>query len=164
MQGSVWRRRSFHRSSRDGPCGVRGSARAGRFRSFQNSSRKKRRTVCAQIEFDGGCVAGRVCWPARLSAAAQGSLAIVFDVGGRGDLSFNDMGALGGDRAQRELGVTVREVESATTADFLPNLRALARTRQYDVIAGIGFLLEDAMAQVARGVPEPEVCHDGRFR
>lgn len=88
-----------------------------------------------------------------LSAAAQGSLAIVFDVGGRGDLSFNDMGALGGDRAQRELGVTVREVESATTADFLPNLRALARTRQYDLIAGIGFLLQDAMAQVAAEFP-----------
>lgn len=87
------------------------------------------------------------------SAAAQGSLAIVFDVGGRGDLSFNDMGALGGDRAQRELGVTVREVESATTADFLPNLRALARTRQYDLIAGIGFLLQDAMAQVAAEFP-----------
>lgn len=87
------------------------------------------------------------------SAAAHGSLAIVFDVGGRGDLSFNDMGALGGDRAARELGVTVREVESATTSDFLPNLRALARTRSYDVIAGIGFLLEDAIAQVAREFP-----------
>lgn len=86
-------------------------------------------------------------------AAAQGSLAIVFDVGGRGDLSFNDMGALGGDRAAQELGVTVREVESATTADFLPNLRALARTRSYDVIAGIGFLLADAMAQVAAEFP-----------
>lgn len=88
-----------------------------------------------------------------VGAAAQGSLAIVFDVGGRGDLSFNDMGAMGGDRAERELGVTVREVESATTADFLPNLRNLARTRSYDVIAGIGFLLEDAMTQVAGEFP-----------
>lgn len=86
-------------------------------------------------------------------AAAQGSLAIVFDVGGRGDLSFNDMGALGGDRAKRELGVNVLEVESATTADFLPNLRQLARTRSYDVIAGIGFLLADAVAQVAEEFP-----------
>lgn len=85
--------------------------------------------------------------------SARSQLAIVFDVGGRGDLSFNDMGALGGDRAARELGVRVQEVESATTADFLPNLRALARTRSYDVIAGIGFLLEDAMAQVAKEFP-----------
>src|SRR5690606_205417 len=38
---------------------ARGAAHAGRFRSFQNSSRKKRRTVCAQIEFDGGCAAAR---------------------------------------------------------------------------------------------------------
>lgn len=88
-----------------------------------------------------------------IGAAAQGSAAIVFDVGGRGDLSFNDMGAMGGDRAERELGVTVREVESATTADFLPNLRALARTRSYDVIIGIGFLLQDAIQQVAQEFP-----------
>jgi len=87
-----------------------------------------------------------------VSAAAQ-SAAIVFDVGGRGDLSFNDMGALGGERAARELGVRIREVESATTADFLPNLRALARTRSYDVIIGIGFLLQDAIQQVAQEFP-----------
>lgn len=86
-------------------------------------------------------------------AQSNGALAIVFDVGGRGDLSFNDMGALGGDQAKETLGVTVREVESASTSDFLPNLRALARTRTYDVIAGIGFLLEDAMEQVAKEFP-----------
>lgn len=86
-------------------------------------------------------------------AQSSGALAIVFDVGGRGDLSFNDMGALGGDRAKAELGVRVQEVESASTADFLPNLRALARTRSYDVIAGIGFLLNDAMEQVAAEFP-----------
>lgn len=87
-----------------------------------------------------------------LGAAAQNA-AIVFDVGGRGDLSFNDMGALGGERAKQELGVSVREVESASTSDFLPNLRALARTRSYDVIIGIGFLLEDAIQQVAQEFP-----------
>lgn len=86
-------------------------------------------------------------------ALAQGSLAIVYDVGGRGDLSFNDMAALGGDRAVRELGVRLTEVESATTADFLPNLRTLARTRQHDVIVGVGFLIQDAMAQVAEEFP-----------
>jgi len=47
----------------------------------------------------------------------------------------------------------VTEVESATTADFLPNLRALARSRQHDVIVGVGFLIQDAMAQVAAEFP-----------
>jgi len=88
-----------------------------------------------------------------VSALAQGSLAIVYDVGGRGDLSFNDMAALGADRAVRELGVRLTEVESASTADFLPNLRALARSRQHDVIVGVGFLIQDAMAQVAKEFP-----------
>ena len=92
-----------------------------------------------------------VAFPA--AALAQGALAVVYDVGGRGDLSFNDMAALGADRAARELGVRVTEVESATTGDFLPNLRALARSRQYDVIVGVGFLIEDAMRQVAEEFP-----------
>src|SRR5690606_17170145 len=88
-----------------------------------------------------------------VSALAQGSLAIVYDVGGRGDLSFNDMAALGGDRAVRELGVRLTEGESASTAAFLPNLRALARSRQHDLIVGVGFLIQDAMAQVAEEFP-----------
>ncbi|MBO8142183.1 MAG: BMP family ABC transporter substrate-binding protein [Firmicutes bacterium] len=90
-------------------------------------------------------------WPA--AAQGQGSLAVVYDVGGRGDLSFNDMAAMGADRARRELGVMVTEVESATTADFLPNLRALARSRQHDVIVGIGFLIQDALTTVAQEFP-----------
>ncbi len=87
-------------------------------------------------------------------AIADGKIALVLDVGGRGDLSFNDMGFVGADRAAVELGLDVVEVQSATAADYLPNFRNLARTGQYDVIIGIGFLLGDALGTVAAEFPD----------
>ena len=89
-----------------------------------------------------------------LLGLADGKIAIVLDVGGRGDLSFNDMGFLGADRAATEFGLTVTEVQSATAADYLPNFRNLARTGNFDLILGVGFLLGDALGTVAAEYPD----------
>ena len=85
---------------------------------------------------------------------AQGKIAMVLDVGGRGDLSFNDMGFAGADRAAEEFGLELTEVQSASAADYLPNFRNLARTGQFDLIIGVGFLLGDALGTVAAEFPE----------
>jgi basic membrane protein A len=45
-------------------------------------------------------------------------------------------------------------VQSATAADYLPNFRNLARTHNFDVIIGIGFLLGDALGTVAAEFPD----------
>ncbi len=87
-------------------------------------------------------------------AAGQGQIAIVLDVGGRGDLSFNDMGFVGADRAVEEFGLELTEVQSASAADYLPNLRNLARTGNYDLIIAVGFLLGDALATASAEFPE----------
>jgi len=89
-----------------------------------------------------------------LLGLADGKIAIVLDVGGRGDLSFNDMGFAGSDRAAAEFGFEVTEVQSASGADYLPNFRNLARTGDYELILGIGFLLGDALGAVAAEYPE----------
>lgn len=88
-------------------------------------------------------------------AHAQNQMCIVFDIGGRGDLSFNDMAALGGDLAVQEIGMFQRlvEVQSNTQADYLPNLRTLSRRRSCGLIVGVGFLLTDAMITVADEFP-----------
>jgi basic membrane protein A len=87
------------------------------------------------------------------SVAAQGKqtkLCIVFDIGGRGDLSFNDMAALGGDKAVKAgFATQMVEVQSKAEADYLPNLRTLARGGQCLLIVGVGFLLTDAVTAVA---------------
>ena len=42
---------------------------------------------------------------------------IVFDVGGRGDKSFNDGAYLGAERAERQLGTRVRFIEPGEGSD-----------------------------------------------
>ncbi|MBC7093222.1 BMP family ABC transporter substrate-binding protein [Candidatus Bipolaricaulota bacterium] len=92
--------------------------------------------------------------PAFAGPALKGKVAVVLDVGGRGDLSFNDMGFKGTDQAAKDFGLQMTEVQSATAADYLPNIRNLARTKQYDLIICVGFLLGDALAQAAQEFPD----------
>ena len=98
-----------------------------------------------------------------LLGLADGKIAIVLDVGGRGDLSFNDMGFAGADKAASDFGLEITEVQSASAADYLPNFRNLARTGNYDLIMGVGFLLGDALGTVAAEYPEQKfaIIHVG---
>ncbi|RLG47033.1 MAG: sugar-binding protein [Thermoproteota archaeon] len=81
-------------------------------------------------------------------------VAIMFDIGGRGDLGFNDMAWLGAERAKKDFGVEVTYVQPASEADYIPRLRDLASSGEYDLIVGVGFLLTDAIDQVADEFPE----------
>jgi basic membrane protein A len=82
-------------------------------------------------------------------------VAVVTDIGGRGDMSFNDMGFRGTDLAQSQ-GIVdyVNEVVSTTAADYLPELRELAASGNYDLIIPIGFYLTDAATTVAKEYPQ----------
>ena len=92
--------------------------------------------------------------PFMASASAAGKIALVLDVGGRGDLSFNDMGFKGSDEAVANLGVEVVEIQSNSAADYLPNMQNAARSGQFDLIVAVGFLIADAMAEVAGQFPD----------
>jgi len=92
--------------------------------------------------------------PFMSSANAGTKVALVLDVGGRGDLSFNDMGFKGSDEAQANLGVEVVEIQSNSAADYLPNMQNAARSGKFDLIVAVGFLLADAMAEVADQFPD----------
>lgn len=84
----------------------------------------------------------------------KGKVAVVLDVGGRGDLSFNDMGFKGTDQAAKDFGYDMVEIQCATAADYLPNMRNVARTGEFDLIICVGFLLGDALATAAAEFPE----------
>ena len=88
------------------------------------------------------------------TAAAAGKVALVIDVGGRGDLSFNDMGFKGADEAVAKFGMELVEIQSNSAADYLPNLQNAARSEAFDLIIGVGFLLADAMAEVTDQFPD----------
>jgi len=87
-------------------------------------------------------------------AALKGKVAVVLDVGGRGDLSFNDMGFMGTDKAAKDFDLKMVEIQSASAADYLPNVRTAARSGQFDLIIAVGFLLTDAVATTAKEFPK----------
>ncbi|HHR84795.1 MAG TPA: BMP family ABC transporter substrate-binding protein, partial [Candidatus Acetothermia bacterium] len=73
-----------------------------------------------------------------LAGFASGKVGVVLDVGGRGDLSFNDMGFKGTDQAAADFGLEMDVAQSSTAADYLPNLRNMARSGNYDLILCVG--------------------------
>jgi basic membrane protein A len=81
-------------------------------------------------------------------------LAVVSDVGGRGDLSFNDMAFKGGEEAEKDFNVQMVEIISTVEADYVPNLEIGAKDPDVQLIVGVGFLLSDALADVARRYPD----------
>jgi basic membrane protein A len=85
--------------------------------------------------------------------AAPIRLAMVTDVGGLGDKSFNDSANAGLKRAKAELGAETEVLESKSAADYQPNLSALA-DQGYGEIFAIGFLMNKDLAQVAGNHPK----------
>ena len=79
-------------------------------------------------------------------------VALVTDVGQLNDRGFNQLAYEGLKRAGRELGIQTRVVESASSADYVPNHSALAR-QGFDLIIGVGFAQGDAVATVSRQFP-----------
>jgi basic membrane protein A and related proteins len=77
---------------------------------------------------------------------------IVFDVGGRGDKSFNDGAYNGAQRAIRELGVDVRLVEPGEGSDREAGLRLLA-AEELDLVVGVGFIFTDDLNGLAAEYP-----------
>jgi basic membrane protein A len=77
---------------------------------------------------------------------------MVFDVGGKGDKSFNDSAYEGMMRAARELPIRVSEFEPGQDADREVGLRKLAASG-YDIVVGVGFLFTDAIRSVAADYP-----------
>ena len=93
--------------------------------------------------------------PARATAPAGARpvrVGLVFDVGGRGDKSFNDAAWKGVDRARRELGAEVELIEPGEGADRESGLRLLA-AEGFDLVIGVGFIFSDDMYRIAGEYP-----------
>lgn len=78
---------------------------------------------------------------------------MVFDIGGKGDRSFNDSAYRGLSRARDDFGVRIVEFEPGQDSDREQGLRKLAE-RGFDLIIGVGFLFTDSIAKVAADYPD----------
>jgi basic membrane protein A and related proteins len=85
-------------------------------------------------------------------AAKKIRVAMVTDIGGLNDRSFNALAYKGLKRAKAELGADIRVVTSSKNADYVPNLSSLAR-QKYDLVVAVGFLMADATDKVAKSFP-----------
>ncbi|MDW8284462.1 MAG: BMP family ABC transporter substrate-binding protein, partial [Myxococcales bacterium] len=106
----------------------------------------------ALVALNAGLLAVR--WHGR-GAPAEGALRVglVFDVGGRGDKSFNDAAYAGVARAQAELGIYAEFIEPGEGSDRESGIRLLA-ARGFDLVIGVGFIFSDDMIGVARDYPQ----------
>ena len=89
---------------------------------------------------------------AKPAAPAKFRVALVTDVGGLNDKSFNALAYKGLKDAQKKLGIDGRVFLSKSSADYIPNLSTGARG--YDLVVGVGFLMADQMAAVAKRFPD----------
>jgi basic membrane protein A and related proteins len=79
-------------------------------------------------------------------------IAMVTDIGGLNDRSFNALAYKGLQSAKSDLGADIRVLTSKSNADYVPNLSTLAR-QKYDLVIAVGFLMADATSKVAKSFP-----------
>ena len=85
-------------------------------------------------------------------AAKKIKVGLVTDIGGLNDRSFNQLANQGLEQSEQTLGVQGRVLPSHANSDYIPNLSSLAQ-QHYDLVIGVGFLMADAMATVAKKFP-----------
>jgi basic membrane protein A len=89
-------------------------------------------------------------------AKSELKVGMAYDVGGRGDQSFNDAAAAGLDKAKSELGVQAQEAEAKQgepESAREERLRVLAQAGYNPVIA-VGFAYAGSLAKVAKEFPD----------
>lgn len=80
-------------------------------------------------------------------------IGLVFDVGGRGDKSFNDAAYAGVSRAAHELGVTTEMLEPSSSEDREAGMRLFA-ARGFDLVIGVGFIFSTDVNVVSTDFPK----------
>lgn len=109
---------------------------------------KKIRIVLSAL-FTLALIAGFVA----VGQAAKLKIAMVTDVGGVNDQSFNQSAWEGLKRSEKDFGFKIAYKESKQDADYGPNMETLTDAG-YDLIWGIGFLMGDAIKETAEINPD----------
>ena len=102
--------------------------------------------------------------PAKQPEAKKLRVGLVFDVGGRGDKSFNDGAYAGLEAARKELGdrLEIKVLEPAGSGDNREQLLRLLAQEKSDLVFGVGFMFTDAIRKVAKDFPQTKfVLVDG---
>lgn len=88
------------------------------------------------------------------SADTAFKAAMVTDVGGINDASFNAAAWRGLEKLKADFGAEVTYIESNNPDDYVNNLTTFAETQPQDIVWSIGFMMTDATTEVAGQFPD----------
>jgi len=80
-------------------------------------------------------------------------IGLVTDIGGLNDKSFNHLADLGLEKAKTDFKIQGDVKESKSGDDYIPNLTDFA-TKKYDLVIGVGFLMQEAVGTVSGQFPD----------
>ncbi|WP_326820045.1 BMP family lipoprotein [Streptosporangium sp. NBC_01756] len=86
--------------------------------------------------------------------AAGLKIGLAFDVGGRGDKSFNDSAYAGLERAQKELGAEIKDLSPAADGSNRGELLRQLADAGYNPIIGVGFAYGEDIKKTALEYPD----------
>lgn len=85
--------------------------------------------------------------------ASDIKVGLITDIGGVNDGSFNQSAWEGLQKAMDELGIEANYLESATDADYAPNIETFV-DEEYDLIISVGYMLASATKKAAEANPD----------
>ncbi|GHF68262.1 BMP family lipoprotein [Streptomyces thermodiastaticus] len=121
--------------------------------------RRVSRIAVAGVATAALAVTVSACGSSSSESAGQGKnlgLALAYDVGGKGDQSFNDAATAGLEKADKEFGYKSTAVEpqdGESDADKVQRLETLAK-QGYNPVIGVGFAYAPAVKEVAAKYPK----------
>jgi basic membrane protein A and related proteins len=90
---------------------------------------------------------------AAFAYAADGAPAVIYDMGGKNDKSFNEAAFTGAERFEKDTGIEYREFEIQNDAQREQAMRRFAQDGNNPIVA-IGFLQAAALEKVAKEFPD----------
>lgn len=93
------------------------------------------------------------CWISSLAMAADSEPAVVYDMGGKFDKSFNEAAYMGAERFREETGIQYRDFEPTNEAQRAQSMRRLV-DRGASPIVAVGFGYAAAVEEVAKEYPD----------
>ena len=111
------------------------------------------------IIFSSGC--GKKDDSKKDTKTGSVKVGLVFDVGGRGDKSFNDAAYRGLEKAKKDLGIEFEYIEPGPGGDREAALRQFASRPDIALVFGIGFIFTDEITKMAQEFPDKKfACVD----
>jgi basic membrane protein A len=108
---------------------------------------------CGSDDESAGTTTGTTAATTEAEGGEALQIGLVTDIGGLDDRSFNFLANKGLQDAKKKLAISGSVFISKSDRDYVPNLTRAARNGS-GLVVGVGFLMANAMAQVAKRFPK----------